>query len=172
MKSLYILLFSVTPDLTDYRSDLGLCGPRDAFIVWTSAWALHLSSDVFIFVLPFFILRILQLDWKKMVPLYVTFGFGIFSIGACLARFLIVLLTYPYVPTTTIELWCALDIYSGFMVACLPSLRPYLNLKQEPPQPIVLNSCSQGRSVIDTFSRPTDSLSVASEIYSQERCER
>ena len=91
-------------------------------------WALHFSSDVFIFILPLPVLATLRLNWKKILGLYVTFGFGIFSIGASLARFAIVLSTYPDVPVPVIELWCAVDSYTGLIVACLPSLRPYLNL--------------------------------------------
>ncbi|KAE8336605.1 hypothetical protein BDV24DRAFT_110116 [Aspergillus arachidicola] len=105
-----------------------LCNIQSSLIIWITTWALHFSSDIFIFILPFSILHILRLGWKKKIALYITFGFGVFSIGACLARFLIVLLTYPSVPTTNLELWCALDIFTGLMVACLPSLRPYFNL--------------------------------------------
>lgn len=75
------------------------------------------------------VLRHLRLSWKKKIGLYATFGCGVFSISACLVRFLIVQITYPEVSTTTIELWCALDAYFGLIVACLPALRPYLNLR-------------------------------------------
>jgi hypothetical protein len=67
------------------------------------------------------------------------------SIGACLARFLIVVLTYPNVPITNTELLCAIDSYTGLIVACIPSLRPYVNLKQADSyrRPLRDNSCMQ-----------------------------
>ncbi|KAH8694263.1 hypothetical protein BGW36DRAFT_384618 [Talaromyces proteolyticus] len=105
------------------------CNAHSYFTFWVATWVLHFSSDVFVFVLPFLILRNLRLNWKKRIGLCITFGFGLLSITACLLRFLIVLLTYPNVSATTTELLCAIDSYVGIVVACLPSLRPYLNLK-------------------------------------------
>jgi hypothetical protein len=109
------------------------CGIRRQFVIWNITWALHFSSDIIIFILPLSIMRILRLNWKKKLGLYVTFGFGVFSISACVARFVIILSTYPNVPVPVIEFWCAIDSYTGLIVACLPSLRPYLNLEREPP---------------------------------------
>ncbi|KAE8318328.1 hypothetical protein BDV41DRAFT_591039 [Aspergillus transmontanensis] len=127
--SILLVLLMCLPQTS---SDHGLCSAKNSFIIWTSTWALHFSSDIFIFCLPFFVLRIIRLAWKRKIALYVTFGFGIFSIGACIGRFLTVVITYPDVPTTTLELWCALDVFTGLIVACLPSLRPYLTLNTGP----------------------------------------
>jgi hypothetical protein len=156
--------------LTDSRNNHGLCSAKNSFIIWTSTWALHFSSDIFIFCLPFFVLRIIRLAWKRKIALYVTFGFGIFSIGACVGRFITVLITYPDVPTTTLELWCALDIYTGLIVACLPSLRPYLTLNTGPSQSIPLDAGQQ--RLRSNFSGLTNSRSILSEVYSREQTNR
>lgn len=116
------------------RFYFAFCGYPSQLRLWITTWALHFSSDVFIFILPLPVIHTLHLSWKKKLGLFVTFGFGVLSITACLLRFLIVVSTYPNVPMTTIELWCALDSYIGLMVACLPPLRPYLSLKQDDPQ--------------------------------------
>lgn len=62
-----------------------------------------------------------------------------FSIGACLARLLVVISAYPKVPIPNVQLLCALDSYTGLIVACLLSPRPYLthnrkNISQETTQ--------------------------------------
>lgn len=119
--------------LTIFSFSFIYCGIWRQFLLWNITWALHFSSDLFIFFLPLFILRTLRLNWKKKLGLYVTFGFGVFSIGASAARFVTVLCTYPDVSLPVLELWCALDSYAGLIVACLPSLRPFLNLGRETP---------------------------------------
>lgn len=142
---------------------------KSQLILWTITWALHFSSDIFIFILPFPVLRTLRLNWKKKLGLYTTFGFGILSITACLARFLTVVLTYPNVPTTNIELWCALDSYVGLLVVCLPPLRPLLNLKQVSSQRSTPNDGYRGR-VFDRSIGPAGSdyqLTMPPEVYSQ-----
>ena len=116
------------------RFYFAFCGYPSQLRLWITTWALHFSSDVLIFILPLPVIHTLHLSWKKKLGLFVTFGFGVLSITACLLRFVIVVSTYPNVPMTTIELWCALDSYIGLMVACLPPLRPYLSLKQDDPQ--------------------------------------
>jgi hypothetical protein len=108
-------------------------------------WALHFSSDIFILILPFPVLRNLRLNWKKKLGLYTTFGFGVLSITAALVRFLTVVVTYPEVPTTNIDLWCAIDSNVGLLVACLPPLRPFLNLKQVSSKRSTPNNGYQGR---------------------------
>ncbi|KAB8211093.1 hypothetical protein BDV34DRAFT_236085 [Aspergillus parasiticus] len=138
--SILLVLLMCLPQTSSHHA---LCSAKNSFIIWTSTWALHFSSDIFIFCLPFFVLRIIRLAWKRKIALYVTFGFGIFSIGACIGRFLTVVITYPDVPTTTLELWCALDVFTGLIVACLPSLRPYLTLNTGPSQSIPLNTGQQ-----------------------------
>jgi hypothetical protein len=117
------------PVLIIIRTNSPFCNAHSYFTLWVVTWVLHVTSDVFVFVLPFFILRNLRLNWKKRIGLCITFGFGILSISACLLRFLIVLVTYPNVSATTTELLCAIDSYVGIMVACFLSLRPYFNLR-------------------------------------------
>ena len=151
--------------LTNSTFSFTFCSAHGQLILWITTWALHFSSDIFIFILPLSILRTLRLGWKKKFGLYITFGFGVFSIGACLVRFLIVTTTYPEVPITNIEVWCALDSYVGLLVACLPSLRPYLNLKQETR--VRLSATYDGRSwrVVDRSSMSNCSLTTPPQTY-------
>ncbi|KAL5366564.1 hypothetical protein BJX96DRAFT_170035 [Aspergillus floccosus] len=161
-----ILLVSLSC-LPHGRENLNLvsCGTLSQLTLWIATWALHFSSDIFIFILPLSILRTLKLNWKKKLGLYTTFGFGIFSISACLVRFLIVKLTYPNVPTTNIELWCPLDSDVGLMVACLPALRPYLNLGQGSLQRISSHSSCR-KNVLNRASVLDYPLTMPQEIHS------
>lgn len=112
--------------LTEIRFRLASCGVQSSLISWVITWALHFATDLLIFILPFFFLRHLRVDWKKRLGLYTTFGVAILSIGTCLARLLVITSAYPEVPITNVQLLCALDSYAGLIVACLLSLRPYL----------------------------------------------
>lgn len=117
------------PVLIIIRPNSRFCDFHTYFTLWVVTWVLHISSDVLVFVLPFFILRNLRLNWKKRIGLCITFGFGILSISACFLRFIYVSVTYPNVSATTTELLCAIDSYVGTVVACFLSLRPYFNLR-------------------------------------------
>lgn len=145
------------------------CGARTQFTAWVATWALHFSSDIFIFALPLFFLRNLQLNWRKRIGLYITFGFGVISISACLLRFLIVMVTYPNVSTTNIELWSAIDAYVGVMVACLPSLRPYLNLSHVVPRHSRSNDDSREWHVLDRPPGLASWPTIQLEIFCAER---
>lgn len=83
-------------------------------------------------------------------------------------RFLIVTTTYPEVPMANIEIWCALDSYVGLLVACLPSLRPYLNLKQETREQFPTNYDGRSWRVLDRSSLSNCSLTNPPGIYSRE----
>ncbi|RYP52465.1 hypothetical protein DL768_002388 [Monosporascus sp. mg162] len=56
-----------------------------------------------------------------------TFGLGIINLAVCLARFLSVELTRADgLSLTQVSLWFLLDGNIGLIIACLPSLRPYI----------------------------------------------
>lgn len=129
--------------LTEIRFHLASCGVQSSLITWAITWALHFATDLLIFMLPFFFLRDLRVDWKKRLGLYITFGVAILSIGACLARLLVVISAYPEVPIPNVQLLCALDSYTGLIVACLLSLRPCLthNRENSSQRPLRDDSC-------------------------------
>jgi hypothetical protein len=116
------------------RTYLATCGEHGHLINWIITCVFHLTSDLLIFALPLYFLRGLQIDWKRKLGLHVTFFIAIISIAAGLARFLIVLLAYPVVPTSNIEFLGGIDSYTGTIVACIPSLRPYINMKPLRPR--------------------------------------
>ncbi|KAL4726884.1 hypothetical protein ACLX1H_005776 [Fusarium chlamydosporum] len=69
---------------------------------------------------------------KVKVGVYAIFLLGSIDVAVSLARFLTVQLaavgSFRSI-TTVVELWSALDVYIGLIIACLPALRPYLRRK-------------------------------------------
>ncbi|KAM0424901.1 hypothetical protein ACHAPT_009957 [Fusarium lateritium] len=103
--------------------------PEDLLkIVFEVAWALHFVGSLALFALPFLILHNLNMRTKTKIGVYCVFLLGLIDIAFSLTRFLTVLLSHngSFRAITTIELWSALDVYVGLIIACLPSLRPYL----------------------------------------------
>ncbi|KAI8668618.1 hypothetical protein NCS57_00673500 [Fusarium keratoplasticum] len=105
-----------------------ICPEDDLKLVFEVAWALHFTGSLALFALPFLILHNLNMRTKTKVGVYCVFLLGLIDISFSLTRFLIVLLSNDgsFRAITTIELWSALDVYVGLIIACLPSLRPYL----------------------------------------------
>nr|XP_036577430.1 uncharacterized protein CTRU02_12663 [Colletotrichum truncatum]KAF6784401.1 hypothetical protein CTRU02_12663 [Colletotrichum truncatum] len=94
------------------------------------AWALNFAADLMIFFLPFLILHKLQLKRSVKISVYCTFLLGIINLGFSLTRFLVLqlaLTTSTLLPNTLIQLWSGLDVNVGLIIACLPTLRPYLS---------------------------------------------
>ncbi|KAJ4308226.1 hypothetical protein N0V84_012224 [Fusarium piperis] len=105
-----------------------ICPEELLKIVFEVAWALHFVGSLALFALPFLILQNLNMRARTKIGVYCVFLLGLIDIAFSLTRFLTVLLSHDgsFRAITTIELWSALDVYVGLIIACLPSLRPYL----------------------------------------------
>ncbi|KAH7007200.1 hypothetical protein EDB80DRAFT_577401 [Ilyonectria destructans] len=102
-------------------------------IAFRVGWALHFSSDIIIFALPFLILRRLRMERLVRFGVYCTFGVGAINITFCLTRFMIVEISTDIsakrvIPLTLLELWSGIDCNIGVIVACMPALRPYIRM--------------------------------------------
>ncbi|KAH7139747.1 hypothetical protein B0J13DRAFT_67579 [Dactylonectria estremocensis] len=104
------------------------CDVDNIVIVFQVAWALHFFGSLVLFCLPFLILYKLNMTKHMKVAVYSVFLLGLIDIAFSLTRFLTIQLGNEgsFRSITLIELWSALDAYIGLIVACLPSLRPYL----------------------------------------------
>ncbi|KAH7227216.1 uncharacterized protein BKA55DRAFT_584297 [Fusarium redolens] len=127
-------LFLCWPLQRNWATDQTACiAEIQVKIGWRVGWALHFSSDVIIFVLPFMILRNLRMDKLVRFGVYCTFGLGAINIIFCLVRFLVVEASTDIdngkmVPLTLLELWSSTDCNISVIIACMPALRPYLRL--------------------------------------------
>ncbi|KAM5349050.1 hypothetical protein ACJ41O_008873 [Fusarium nematophilum] len=99
-----ILLWSLGPSS---------CNLRMTIIVFNVAWALHFSSDIFIFAVPFLILRGLRLSKIEKIGVFLTFGLGIVNISFSLVRFIMIESAYvkymvPNLSITSGGMWLLL----------------------------------------------------------------
>ncbi|TLD30864.1 hypothetical protein PspLS_03031 [Pyricularia sp. CBS 133598] len=109
-----------------------MCSPRQQRITFYVNFALHLSGEVVIFALPFLMLRHVRLKTEVKVGVYATFAAGLATIGFGITR-AVLILKPPGISgqgnarsLTQVMLYSTLDIHMGLVVACMPSLRPYL----------------------------------------------
>ncbi|RTE74409.1 hypothetical protein BHE90_011144 [Fusarium euwallaceae] len=104
-----------------------VCEPKIIGTIFYIAWSLHFTANLSIIILPFFILKDLQVKKKTMVGIYAIFSLGIIDIAFSLTRFLTIHLgSGGFKPLTLIQIWSILDENMALIIACLPSLRPYL----------------------------------------------
>ncbi|KAM5387037.1 hypothetical protein ACJZ2D_000330 [Fusarium nematophilum] len=97
--------------------------------IFLISWSLHFSANIIIAILPFFILRGLQVKIRVKVGICIVFLLGFIDIAFSLTRF-ITIFSKPmsFKPLTLIQLWTALDENIALIAACLPALRPYLRV--------------------------------------------
>ncbi|KAH7108844.1 hypothetical protein B0J11DRAFT_554836 [Dendryphion nanum] len=125
--SLSITLFLCFPVQRQWPVEADMCPPSASHVNFQIGWALHFSSGILIFFLPFLILHKLQVKPLVKRGVQCIFGLGIINIAICLARFLTIELNEASgIPLTLVSLWYLLDGNIGLIIACLPSLRPYL----------------------------------------------
>ncbi|EFQ32517.1 uncharacterized protein GLRG_07787 [Colletotrichum graminicola M1.001] len=129
--TILMVFFICRPLKANWVTDPAVACPVDVFFrLFQIAWALNFAADIAIFCLPFLVLYRLQLKQSVKISVYCTFLIGLVNLGVTLARLLGIQLSPSrgYLRSfTTIELWSALDVNIGLVIACLPPLRPYLS---------------------------------------------
>ncbi|KZL68699.1 hypothetical protein CT0861_03844 [Colletotrichum tofieldiae] len=104
------------------------CSPIVFAQVFQIAWALNFTVDIIIFCLPFLVLYRLQLKQNVKISVYCVFLIGAINLAVTLARFLGIQVSQTnFRSFSIIELWSALDLQIGLVIACIPPLRPYLS---------------------------------------------
>ncbi|KAH7198560.1 uncharacterized protein B0J16DRAFT_379006 [Fusarium flagelliforme] len=107
------------------------CSDWSLITTFQTAWALHFIGSLALFLLPFLILHKLNMRPQVKISVYAIFLLGFIDIAFSLTRFLNIQLTVvgDFRSITAVELWSALDVYIGLIIAFLPALRPYLRRK-------------------------------------------
>jgi hypothetical protein len=101
----------------------------------------HILGDLFVFFLPLFIVRSLQLGGREKVALVFVFTIGGMSIIASFVRFGLVYESYnikaqkkhvnPLDTVHALTMWSAIEIFFGFTAFVLPSLRAVIRSGKE-----------------------------------------
>ncbi|KAL0765961.1 hypothetical protein CaCOL14_011702 [Colletotrichum acutatum] len=138
------------------------CSPIVFAQVFQIAWALNFAADLMIFCLPFFVLYRLQLQKSVKISVYCTFFLGAINLAVSLARFLgIQVSVTSFRSFTLIELWSAVDLQVGLIIACIPPLRPYLSFDWRIwpfRSETQIAKCSRNRTDLSELSRQNDQL--------------
>ncbi|KAI6356341.1 hypothetical protein MCOR31_010918 [Pyricularia oryzae] len=128
MASILIILLTCVPVPRNWSLD-----PNDAcpinIAISDALWAIHIGSSIMIYVLPFLIMRGMQMKRPVKIGLYITFGLGgIDLVASSLMRFVWFRPGADDLRIANLDLYYAIDNYIFLTVACLPSLRPYLGM--------------------------------------------
>ncbi|KAI7909092.1 hypothetical protein M0657_011993 [Pyricularia oryzae] len=147
MASILIILLSCVPVPRNWSLD-----PNDAcpmnIAISDALWAIHIGSSIMsklclgsaaevdpetnynkVYVLPFLIMRGMQMKRPVKIGLYITFGLGgIDLVASSLMRFVWFRPGADDLRIANLDLYYAIDNYIFLTVACLPSLRPYLGM--------------------------------------------
>ncbi|KAH7020252.1 hypothetical protein EDB80DRAFT_220113 [Ilyonectria destructans] len=105
-----------------------LCPGTVPATIFQISWSLNFFGSILLFALPFTIIYNLKMARRMKIALYSVFLLGLVDMAFSLTRFLTIQLGNEgdFRAITLIELWSALDAYGSLIIACLPSLRPYL----------------------------------------------
>ncbi|KAF2500935.1 hypothetical protein BU16DRAFT_522018 [Lophium mytilinum] len=101
----------------------GACSSFDSLPLFHLDWALNFISDVFIFALPFPLLRHLKLKKTQLYGLIFTFGLGLITIAVNVARFTTIIYSNEF---NSVYVMSMAEMATSIIVACLPALRPLL----------------------------------------------
>ncbi|KAL7270266.1 hypothetical protein RUND412_007034, partial [Rhizina undulata] len=91
--------------------------------IFYASFGLHITADLIIFFLPFFILSCLHLPLRKLLGLILIFSLGAITIAMAAARVITILLVND---VTSYAIWTSMEVNVGLIVACLPSIKPLL----------------------------------------------
>ncbi|KAH8734210.1 hypothetical protein BGZ61DRAFT_442288 [Ilyonectria robusta] len=131
LASIIVLLCVCEPE-DDWSLSLpGSCAINYGESIFLISWALHFFGDILVFALPWLIVPSMGLKTSLKVGVYCTFLLGGITMIICIVR--LVTLEASEVRNnlslSLMVLWNTLECGMGVIIACLPSLRPYLHDK-------------------------------------------
>ncbi|KAI4653464.1 hypothetical protein J4E93_001230 [Alternaria ventricosa] len=108
---------------SNWSPDEAACNTFSSKEVFRIDWSLNVTSDVFIFALPFPLLRSLQLRRRQIWGLVATFSLGIVTIAMSVLRFATIEVIYAW---TNVYVLSMTEMAVAIMVVSLPSMRSFL----------------------------------------------
>ncbi|OAL05591.1 hypothetical protein IQ06DRAFT_289715 [Phaeosphaeriaceae sp. SRC1lsM3a] len=91
-------------------------------------WSLNWSTDLILFILPFFFLRVLKLHRCQMVSLCGVFSLGLITMAISLSRFIKVAFATDgsLIDDASGNLWYTAEMCTAVVVVSLPMLKPLM----------------------------------------------
>ncbi|KAF2196641.1 hypothetical protein GQ43DRAFT_248213 [Delitschia confertaspora ATCC 74209] len=122
----------------------------------------NILTDIAILLLPVREVWKLQVTPARRMSLWFMFGLGFFVLFASIYRFTTIMQFQPADTTWTLATactWCVVEVASGIIGVCLPTLRPLLKLISNQFND---SRDSRGRSAkgLTTGSRPTELVTI------------
>ncbi|KAH7380546.1 hypothetical protein DE146DRAFT_637540 [Phaeosphaeria sp. MPI-PUGE-AT-0046c] len=101
----------------------GACNTFASKEVFRIDWALNITTDVSIFMLPFPLLHSIQLNKRQIWGLIATFSLGLITISMSVLRFATIEVIYAW---TNVYVLSMAEMAVAIMVVSLPSMRGFL----------------------------------------------
>lgn len=95
----------------------------NSYITFAVNWALNWSTDLLLFILPFFVISYLKLRKQQKIALCGVFSLGLITIAISLARFIVYTVTDYSVDDASGNLWCTAEMCTATIVVSLPALK-------------------------------------------------
>ncbi|KAF2633928.1 hypothetical protein BU25DRAFT_427336 [Macroventuria anomochaeta] len=95
----------------------------NSYITFAINWSMNWSTDLLLFILPFFIVNCLKLRKRQKIALCGVFSIGLITIAISLARFIVYTVTDYNVDDASGNLWCTAEMCTATIVVSLPSLK-------------------------------------------------
>ncbi|KAJ4994022.1 archaeal flagellin n-terminal-like domain-containing protein, partial [Stagonosporopsis vannaccii] len=117
----------IAPTISDNWSlDNQMNSTWNSYTAFASNWALNWSTDLLLFIFPFFILNCLKLHRRQKIALCGVFSLGLITMTISLARFIVYTVTDYNVDDATGNLLCTAEMCTAVVVVSLPALKPLL----------------------------------------------
>ncbi|KAI4746905.1 hypothetical protein E4T44_15077, partial [Aureobasidium sp. EXF-8845] len=101
----------------------GACSTFESLRVFQADWAMEFATDIFIFALPFPLLRHLQLRQAQFYGLLLTFALGAITIAVSLGRFIFTEVGKSW---NAVYIWSMIQMTVAIIVVSLPALKSLL----------------------------------------------
>ncbi|GAB7325725.1 hypothetical protein MBLNU13_g09686t3 [Cladosporium sp. NU13] len=109
------------PHIPDnWSTEEGACSVFNSLLVLQIDWAMNFSSDLFIFALPFPLIRVLTLRRGQKYGLILTFALGLLTIAVNLARFITIQTGTDW---NGVYVWSMAEMSVAIMVVSMPALK-------------------------------------------------
>ncbi|KAH7392307.1 hypothetical protein DE146DRAFT_136229 [Phaeosphaeria sp. MPI-PUGE-AT-0046c] len=89
-------------------------------------WCLNFSTDLLVFVLPFFFITCLQLRKRQKLALCGVFSLGLITMVLSLSRFIVFTMSTTAVDDASGNLWFTAEMATATIVVSLPALKPLI----------------------------------------------
>lgn len=114
----------IAPNISDnWTIATQLHSTWNSFTGLISNWVLNWSTDLLLFILPFFIITRLKLRKRQKIALCGVFSLGLITMAISLGRFIVYTATDYNVDDATGNLWCTAEMCTAVIVVSLPSLK-------------------------------------------------